>query len=125
MDGARRSRELCSHSVPSVNGVCLDWNFAVVRIRRVTGLFPAPDFVNMSFRDVYIRNIRSAYQRELTCPFPRGQVLLSKKSNVCSARILLDEPGEGYASSSRLLDLDKCSWREFEGGYCQFLFRLA
>src|SRR5205809_1069125 len=53
------------------------------------------------------------------------RVLLSKESNVCSARVFLDEPPEGYASSSRFLDLDKCSWREFEGGYGQLFFRLA
>ena len=51
--------------------------------------------------------------------------LLSEQSNVCSARILLDEPGEGYASSSRLLDLDKCSWRELERSYGEFFLRLA
>ena len=125
MDGARRSLELCSHSVPSVNGRGLDWNLAAVRIRRITGLFPAPGFVNISFRDLERRNFRSAYQRELTCPFPRGHVLLSKKSNVCSSRILLDEPREGYAASSRLLDLDKCSWRELERSYGEFFLRLA
>ncbi len=85
----------------------------------------ASGFVNISFRDPERRNFRSAYERELTCLFLRGHVLLSEQSNVCSARILLDEPGEGYASSSSLLDLDQCSRRESESGDCQFFFRLS
>jgi len=88
-------------------------------------MYCASGFVNISFKDLERINFLSAYQRELTCPFLSGRVLLSKESNVCSARIFLDEPREGYASSSRFLDLDKCSWREFEGGYGQLFFRLA
>src|SRR5438046_1513959 len=81
-----------------------------------------------ALQDAHMAHLAKLHDEGLllaACPFLSGRVLLSKESNVCSARIFLDEPPEGYASSSRFLDLDKCSWREFEGGYGQLFFRLA
>src|SRR5213596_2694785 len=56
---------------------------------------------------------------------PRRRAYLPKQSDVCSARILLNEPREGYAASPSLLYLHKRSRRELERCNGQLLLREA